>query len=200
MQGAWIRSLVEELGSHILHSVAKLKIPSYSFVQKCWATHTVPGWVHWIEMSSAIWGWSHSSHCLGSQVWLLSLFHSGGEWRSKSAHWCFRSADHCVTTLTSDSPNRCPSTVPLASVLIRCGYFFFFLTLRLMFPVLLNVCFLSCFSIADSHFNYILLIVFCTWASYIFLSLPLVLWACLHLLRCVCFSLPADLTSFFSVK
>lgn len=50
-------------------------------------------------------------------------------------------------------------------------------------------------STTDSHF--ILLIVFCRWASYIFLSLPLVLWACLHLLRCVCFSLPADLTSFF---
>ena len=128
---------------HTTQCLAKTKILSYSFIKKYWATHSVPGLVqaivdsrvHLIEMAPAIWGWSHSSQLSWEPgVILLSLFHPGGEWRSKSAHWCFGSADHGVTTLTSDSPNHCPEipTVPLASVLIRCGYFFF-LTLRLNF-------------------------------------------------------------------
>lgn len=155
----------------------------------------MPGWVHLIEMAPAIWGWSHSSQLSWEPGVIVIPVSPRREWRSKSAHRCFRSADHCVTTLTSNSPNRCPSIVPLASMLIRCGYFFF-LTLWLIFPVLLNVCFFSCFSIADS-----VLIVF-YWLSLAHgppISSFLCLWFYEHV--CICSDvfvfLPADLTSFF---
>lgn len=66
----------------------------------------------------------------------------------------------------------------------------FFLTLRWIFLILLDVSFLPCFPIAYADFNYILLIAFHRWASYAFLSLPLVFKSCLHLFRRVCPPLP----------
>lgn len=127
---------------------------------------------------------------LGSQVWSLSPFHPWGEWRSKSMHWCCHSADRCFTIpdLWLSKPLSFPLCLLPLCLLDVVTFFFFLLTSRLIFLMLLNVSFLSCFSIAYSHFNYILLIAFCRWASYVFLFLPLVLKWCLHLLRCVCFA------------
>lgn len=178
--------------------LGSVKILSYSFIQKYRATYNVPGMaqaimdprVHWKEMAPAVWGWSHSLQCSWEPgvIFIPISPKRGMKVKIKalmlSLSWSLLHHPRPLTLQTAVL-----STVPLASVLIRCGYFFFFLlTSRLIFLMLLNVNFLSCFSIAYSHFNYILLIAFCRWASYVFLFLPLVLKWCLHLLRYVCFA------------
>lgn len=147
-----------------------------------------------IEMAPASWGGSHWVMTIVLEVGYckFSIFHPGGTWRSKSVLWCaIQQIFYCLPGLLT-----LLSTVPLAYVLIRCGYF---LTLRWIFLILQNVHILPCFPIAHSNFNYILLIAFHRWASSVFLSLPLVFKSCLHLFGCVCFS-PASRSYFFPVK
>lgn len=132
---------------------------------------------------------SHSimTTSLESRVLSFSMIHPGGTWRAKSV---LRWATQLILewpSQTFDSASHCP--VPCVSCLHAIlDVVTFFLTLRLIFLILLDVSFLPCFSIAYSDFNYILSIAFHGWASYVFLSLPLVFKSCLHLFWGVCFS------------